>query len=278
MLVTGTTVLSLLGDATVAQASQTQSDIFGRLFTAFLILGTIVGTVVITYILYNAYKYRSDTETPEGQYDIEEETGEQSVARPTLGEIPTGVGKAGGKKLFLSFGISAIIVVSLVTFAYWNLLLVEGTPSDSNDLEVGVEANQYKFTYEYPSGEEFSNLRVPADRVITMNVTSCDPGECGDPSEGENVNVWHTWSAPDLGASADAIPGMYNEAWFQAEETGNYRAVCRELCGPQHSTMNYPEDIKVLGEEEFRSWCTDNNCMDEEKLDSWLEDTGGESA
>jgi cytochrome c oxidase subunit 2 len=275
MLVTGTS-LSLSGLATVAQASEDPTSIFSNLYTAFLVLGTLVGVVVISYIMYNAYKYRADDPTPEGSYDIEETDDDASVARPKLGEIPTGVGKAGGKKLFLSFSISAIIVLGLITFAYWNLLLVEGTPDDADDLEIGVEANQYAYTYEYPGGQAGDGtLYVPTDRVITLNVTSCHSGECGDMGSG---NVWHTWSSPDLRASADAMPAQYTETWFVADEPGTSRVECRELCGAGHSSMHFDEGVVALEDEEFKNWCLENGCMAEDELTDWLNRTDGESS
>jgi cytochrome c oxidase subunit 2 len=274
MLVTGTS-LSLSGLATVAQASENPVAIFDSLYTAFLVLGSLVGVVVISYLLYNAYTYRADDATPDGQYDVEEEHDGESVARPKLGEVPTGVGKAGGKKLFMSFAISAVLVLGLITFAYWNLLLVEGTPDDADDLEVNVEANTYAYTYEYPGGEAGDGtLYVPTDRVITLNVTSCDPGECGEAGSG---NVWHTWSSPDLRASSDAIPAQYTTTWFVADDPGTYRVECRELCGAGHSGMNFDEGVVALEDEEFKSWCLENDCMAEEELTNWLDRTEGES-
>jgi len=274
MLVTGTLPF-LSGSTTVAQAPQSQVSIFDTLFGGFLLLGTIVGVVVILYILYNAYSYRVDGDEPKGQYDVEETDEEGSVARPRLGEIPTGTGKSGGKKLFLSFSISAILVLGLITFAYWNLLLVEGTPDDADTLEVGVEANTYAYTYEYPGGEAGDGtLYVPTDRVIELNVTSCDPGACGDMGSG---NVWHTWSSPDLRASASAIPAQYSTDWFVADEPGSYRVACRELCGAGHSTMNFDEGVVALEDEAFRDWCLEEGCMAEAELTDWLNRTEAEN-
>lgn len=277
MVATGT-VSPFESVSTLAQVSRDQLDIFNDLFWAFLGLGTIVGVVVVAYIIYNAVKYRVDEEEPAGAYDIEEiEDEETDVARPTLGEIPTGVGKPGGKKLFLSFSISALIVLTLITFAYWNLLLVEGTPDneDVNDLEIQVIADQFSYTYEYPSGATTDTLYVPTDRVITINATSCHPGECGSPGSG---NVWHTWSSPDLKASTDAIPGQYTQTWFQANEVNKtYRVECRELCGGGHTTMHFDDGVVALSDEEFREWCTDEGCMAEDELNTWMNDTGGEN-
>jgi cytochrome c oxidase subunit 2 len=278
--VSGTIPMSVdLG--TVAQTSRNQVDVFNSLYSTFVVLGTVVGVIVISYVLYNAYKYRASAPNAEGQYDIEEEAEDESdVARPRLGEVPTGAGKGGGKKLFMSFAISAVIVLSLVVFAYFNLLYVEGAADQdsANALDIGVEANQYGYTYTYPSGNTTSasgeGLVVPEGRTISINATSCHPGECGDYGRG---NVWHTWSSQELRASADAMPGQYTETWFQADEPGTYRVQCQELCGAGHSTMNFDEGVVVKEPSEFKTWCLNNSCMDEERLNTWLNETGGEN-
>ena len=229
--------------AVIAQASRTQVDVFGSLYLVFLILGTTVGIVVISYTLISAYKYRVDGASEEGEHDIEvgqfDDGKEDEVARPELGEIPTGKGKGGGKKLALSFGMSAIIVLSLVIYAYTLLLYVEGAPQEQEDaLEVDVTGFQFGWEYEYQDGQTANALVVPKGEVVVLNVTSDD--------------VFHNWGVPELRAKADAIPGQYTTTWFQANETGKYTAVCYELCGTGHSSMNGP--VYVLEPDDYEEW------------------------
>ena len=49
---------ALLRHAAFAQVSRTPADVFDNLYLVFLVLGTLVGVVVISYTVYNAYKYR----------------------------------------------------------------------------------------------------------------------------------------------------------------------------------------------------------------------------
>ena len=63
----------------------------------------------------------------------------------------------------------------------------------------------------------------------------------------------HNFGIRELRVKADAIPNQYNEAWFQAEETGTYEAICYELCGVGHSTMR-GEEVIVMEPEEFNDW------------------------
>jgi len=74
--------------------------VFESIFEVFLVLGTLVGVVVVVYTLYYAVKYRA-TDGGDPYAD--------SVARPELGELPTG--GTGGRKVFLSLGISAVIEI-----------------------------------------------------------------------------------------------------------------------------------------------------------------------
>ncbi|QFU83969.1 cytochrome c oxidase subunit II [Natronorubrum aibiense] len=210
--------------------ADTRADVFGDIFVVFLGLGTLVGIVVVAYTLYNAYKYR-DTDQPKDD------------SLPTLGELPTG-GK-GGKKLFLSFGISAIIVISLVIWTYGMLLYVED-PQDEfeqDPIEVDITGEGFAWHFEYENGVEATNtLNVPADRPVAIEVTSGD--------------VWHTFGIADLRVKADAIPGEYDETWFMAEEAGAQHEIkCYELCGDFHSNM--VGTVQVMEQDEFDTWLDD---------------------
>lgn len=224
---------------------RSQADVFEEIFFVFLALGTLVGLAVVTYTLYNAYKYRDNGEP--------EEDGED---RPTLGELPTGDDGGKGKKLFLSFGISAIIVISLVVYAYTLLIYVESGPDvdPEAELEIDVEGYQFGWEFEYPNGHSVDNeLRVPADQVVYLHVTSRD--------------VWHSFGSPELRIKTDSIPGETSTTWFLEEETGTYTVECFELCGSGHSYMK--ADIIVMEPDEFEEWY--------EGTDPEADENGGEN-
>jgi cytochrome c oxidase subunit 2 len=207
--------------------SRTPATIFDQIFFVFLVLGTVVGIVVIGYAVYNAVKYRkgSDAKRPE------------DTVRPKLGSVPEDGG--GGKKLFLSFGISAFIVVGLILWTYQALLFVEAEPDTEHEMEVDVIGGQFSWEFVYPNGESrFDTLRVPRNTSIELNVTSRD--------------VMHNIGIPELNAKTDAIPGQTTSVWFVAEETGTYTAQCFELCGAGHSGMN--AEVIVMDEEAFDDW------------------------
>ncbi|MFB6227270.1 MAG: cytochrome c oxidase subunit II [Halobacteriales archaeon] len=225
----------------------TREEVFAEIYWVFTILGTLVGAVVIGYMVYNAYKYRDDGSEREKK------------DRPEVGEIPSGSGK--GRKLFLSFAISAVIVISLIVGTYGSLLYVENAAAGNNDvsaedgdaMEVMAIGYRFNWTFAYPGGNESvrtangvinnvtlsDNLHVPTNQRVQLNVTSQD--------------VHHNIGIPELRAKTDALPGQYTQTWLNATESGErYPARCYELCGAQHSYMvSYVETMKP---EDFRAW------------------------
>jgi len=226
----------MIPDATAASVLQsglipegTRVQVFSEIYWVFLALGTLVGAVVIGYMLYNAYKYSY-------------EGGSDEKDRPKLGEVPTGGGK--GKKLFLSLSLSAIIVISLIAWTYGTLLFVEGQ-SGEQGVEVEVEGYQFGWNFHYLNDDgsyagvnTTNTLRVPVDRQVNLRVTSAD--------------VFHNFGIPELRVKSDAIPGETTETWFEASDTGTYTAHCYELCGQGHSYMD--AEVIVMPQDEYEDW------------------------
>jgi len=203
--------------------------VFESIFEVFLALGTLVGVVVVAYTLYHAVKYRA-TGDSDPYLD--------SVERPRLGELPAG--GTGGRKVFLSLGISAVIVLSLIGWTYVELSYVEDGPDieGEEDLRVTVEGYQFGWTFVYPNGYQSATLRVPRNRVVRLDVTSRD--------------VFHNFGIPAFRVKADAIPGQTTSAWFTESETGTYEAQCYELCGSGHSLMT--AEVEVMSQDAYREW------------------------
>jgi len=226
----------MIPDSTAASVLQTglvpdgtRVQVFSEIYWVFLALGTLVGAVVIGYMVYNGYKY-----SYEGGADEED--------RPKLGEVPTGGGK--GKKLFLSLALSAIIVISLIAWTYGTLLFVEGQTGEQG-VDVEVEGYQFGWNFNYLqddgsyAGVNTTNtLRVPVDTQVNLYVTSSD--------------VFHNFGIPELRVKTDAIPGETTDTWFEASETDTYEAHCYELCGQGHSYMD--AEVIVMPQDEYQDW------------------------
>jgi cytochrome c oxidase subunit 2 len=206
----------------------TRSNVFQEIYTVFLLLGTLIGIIVIGYMLQKAYRYRAEADTEA-----------KDIERPELGELPQGSG--GGRKLFVSFALSAIVVISLITWTYFTLLYVENpdTTSPEDTMEVEVIGHQFYWEFVYPNGESvLGTLRVPEDTRVVLKVTSAD--------------TFHNFGIPELRAKADAIPGETTSTWFIGDEPGTYKAHCYELCGGGHSYMD--ATIEVLEPDEYETW------------------------
>jgi cytochrome c oxidase subunit 2 len=239
----------------------TRVEVFSRIYDVFLLLGTVVGVVVLGYMCWNAYKYR------EGGGHAAEGDDE----RPSLGEVPTGGGK--GKKLFLSFALSAVIVISLILWTYGTLLYVEASPGPDNEVaqgdpvEVKVIGHQFYWEFVYENGYSTKGsgvMRVPTDREVELRVTSAD--------------VFHNFGITGQRVKADAIPGHTTDAWFVADETGNYSAACYELCGQQHSYMT--ATVVAMEPDEYEQWyanTTDNTTPTPTATEAGHGGGGGES-
>jgi cytochrome c oxidase subunit 2 len=229
MLTLATTLQRLLLASVVPRG--TRSYVFQRIYIVFLLLGTVVGIVVLAYMLHKAYRYRASARDDDDGTD-----------RPAVGELPTGGG--GGRKLFVSFALSAVIVVSLITWTYFTLLYVENPEptTDGEAVEVRVVGHQFYWEFVYPNGHSTTDtLRVPVDRRVELTVTSAD--------------VFHNFGSPDLRVKADAIPGQETTTWFRADDTGAYPVHCYELCGPAHSYMD--ATVQVLPPNDYRDWYAD---------------------
>ena len=135
--------------------------------------------------------------------------------------------------------ISVTTVLVLAAFVFGTVELIapggagggEGpapiwTPAAKNVLEIQVIAQQWQFTYRYPSfgGFEIDQLVVPNDTAIAFHVTSLD--------------VIHDFWAYQLGVKADANPGSDNVAFATTRAaTGGFIVRCAELCGLWHGAM-----------------------------------------
>lgn len=208
-------------------------EVFSQIFDVFLVLGTLVGVVVIGYMSWKAYKYRAGNDHVD----------ESEVERPELGELPTGSG--GGRKLFVSFGMSAVIVISLIAWTYGTLLYVEKKPaiddggaSEAEHLEIKVIGSQFAWEFVYPNGYRSDVLRAPQGAEVRLVITSAD--------------VFHNFGIPELRVKADAIPGQTTDTWFIADETGTYTAHCYELCGAGHSYMD--SKVVIMEPDKFDKW------------------------
>lgn len=149
-------------------------------------------------------------------------------------------------------GLTVAVIVFGVSYGTWDWMgpgVGSGSAQGADPfarpagevLEVQVIAQQWQFTYRYPSfgGIETQELVLPAGRYIELHVTSLD--------------VIHSFWAVELGAKADAVPGADNIVYVEPERPGPFHIRCAELCGLWHGQM-YQTTPRVVTAERFDSW------------------------
>lgn len=162
------------------------------------------------------------------------------------------------------------IVILLVMAIPAAETMVKLEDSRNPDLSVVITAYQWKWHYKYQDQdvEFYSSLARPSVDARRLGSTI-------DPFSVENYllevdhplvvpvgakvrllltanDVLHAWWVPDLAIKKDAIPGIVNETWFRAEQTGTFRGQCAELCGKDHGYM--PIVIEVVEQDAFDAW------------------------
>lgn len=156
--------------------------------------------------------------------------------------------------------VPTVVVIALFVFGFQLYLDMNQAPS--NAYEVTVVAKQWDWTFQYPDGTISSQLHVPADTPIKLQLQAND--------------VIHSFFVPAFRVKKDAVPGRYNKAWFQANWDPTkaqalsavnpgarkkisdlsviaYPLYCAEYCGRGHSAML----SKVVVHEDqasFRQW------------------------
>ena len=121
--------------------------------------------------------------------------------------------------------------------------------STDQPLEVQVIAQQWWFTYRYPSygGIETAQLVLPVNQKIQFHITSLD--------------VTHSFWFYALGVKADAVPLNDNVFTATPTQTGTYRVQCSELCGLWHGNMS-DNTAMVVSPSDFATWIQQQTTLD----------------
>ena len=104
---------------------------------------------------------------------------------------------------------------------------------------IHVVAKQWMWKAEHPSGaREIDALTVPVGIPVSLVMTSQD--------------AIHSLYVPAFRIKQDVLPGRYTTTWFQATKPGDYRLLCTEYCGTDHSRMT--GWVHVLTPEAYARW------------------------
>ena len=164
--------------------------------------------------------------------------------------------------------IPVVILLIMAVPAAETMVKLEDTRDP--DISIVVTAYQWKWHYKYQDeGIEFySSLARPSvdarrkQSGVDVNSVENYLLQVDRPvvvPRGAKVrllltsnDVIHSWWVPELAIKKDAIPGIVNETWFNANEVGTYRGQCAELCGKDHGYM--PIVVEVVEPEAYQAW------------------------
>ena len=132
----------------------------------------------------------------------------------------------GNTNLELAWTVAPVLVlVAIGAFVFYKLPGIEDVPSASAQggrVDVQVKGYRYYWNFTYPNGViAVDRLRAPVGQTVRLEVTAPD------------FDVIHSWWIPALGGKFDAIPGVTNETWFNAEGA-------RDLPRPVRGVLRHP--------------------------------------
>ncbi len=170
--------------------------------------------------------------------------------RQKRGRFEDGADIHGASKLELAWTAGPVVVLFLIAaFVFIELPGIKNIPeaaAGEEQLQISVTGRQFYWEYEYENGVvAIDQMRAPAGIPVKLIVTAPD------------ADVVHSWWIPALGGKIDAIPGVTNETWFQAENEGTYAGQCAELCGLEHAQML--AQVEVMSPEAFDTWLESGN-------------------
>ena len=191
------------------------ADQWDRIFDIWIALAVVIYLIVAVPIVYFLVRYRYQ----EGQNEI-------------------GADEHGNVGLEVLWTIVPLIICIYLAFQGATLYTTQRTaPPDS--IVVKTTGMMWAWQFDYPGGKQtFGELYVPVGKPVKLDLGSRD--------------VIHAFHIPAAKTMEDATPGRINQMWFQFNETGEFKAFCREYCGTAHAYMT--ATIKVLTQKEYDEW------------------------
>ena len=111
----------------------------------------------------------------------------------------------------------------------------------ANAMTITTTARMWSFSFLYENGKESTDLVVPVNTPVKINLIS--------------VDVIHSLFIPAYRIKSDIVPGREKVMWFIPEREGDFDLYCAEYCGLRHSYMR--STVKVLSKKKFTAWYGD---------------------
>lgn len=149
----------------------------------------------------------------------------------------------GNARLEIAWTVApALVVVALFVLTVRTQQTIDASASTAGSapLRVQVIGHQWWWEFKYPDlgFTTASNLVIPVDRVVQLEITS--------------VDVIHSFWVPELNGKTDAMRGVVNRSFLKADRTGEFYGQCAELCGASHANMRLV--VTAVSEADFTAW------------------------
>lgn len=144
----------------------------------------------------------------------------------------------------LEIAWTVLPMILVIGFAYWATVDLNAlTQRQENEVIVNAEGYQWGWNFSLPNNDQIAQeLVLPVGQPIRMDLTSKD--------------VLHNFWIPEFRVKQDLVPGRTTYLRFTPTVEGEYRLICAELCGLNHTGMI--ANVRVVPQDEFAAfWNTD---------------------
>jgi cytochrome c oxidase subunit II len=224
-------VIMLIPDWNGFQGSAEAPEI-DTLLDVMIVLSSFVFAIVMVMLGYCIYAYRA-------------KPGDESDGKPIHGNA----------RLEIAWTlIPTVIVLAAAAYSWIILNDIESEAAASDQMEVNVTAQQFKWTFEYPeTGVVSDEFHVPVDKQLELHLSA--------------LEVLHSFWVPEWRIKRDLVPiadgnptDVDNIVRVTPTEEGTYTLVCTEYCGWGHATMR--AKVVVESQEEFDAWMREQEAED----------------
>jgi len=146
----------------------------------------------------------------------------------------------GNTALEITWTVIPILLALMMFYFGWEGWKPMSKPP-ANAMTITTTARMWSFSFLYENGKESTDLVVPVNTPVKINLIS--------------VDVIHSLFIPAYRIKSDIVPGREKVMWFIPEREGDFDLYCAEYCGLRHSYMR--STVKVLSKEKFTAWYGD---------------------
>jgi len=152
----------------------------------------------------------------------------------------TAVQNEGNTLLEVTWTVIPILLALMMFYFGWEGWKPMNKPP-ANAMTITTTARMWSFSFMYENGKESTDLVVPVNTPVKINLIS--------------VDVIHSLFIPAYRIKSDIVPGREKVMWFIPQTEGEYDLYCAEYCGLRHSYMRAM--VKVLSKDKFSAWYGD---------------------